>query len=75
MAVERAENKTERMRARAGAIDALAAEGVLDDPTLPSDSLDAELRKISTSQSVETELAAMKRQLGPGSQPQLRSGS
>ncbi len=75
MAMERAENKTEQMRARASAIDALAAEGVLDDPTRPSDTLDTELRKISTSQSVETELEAMKRQLGPGAQKQLGSGS
>ena len=75
MAVERAENKTEQMRARAGAIDALAAEGVLDDPTRPSDTLDAQLQKISADKSVEADLEAMKRQLGPGSQPQLRSGS
>ena len=75
MAVERAENKTEQMRARASAIDALAAEGVLDDPTRPSDTLEAELQKISSSQNVDAELEAMKHQLPPGTQKQLGSGS
>ena len=75
MSVERAENKTEQLRARASAIDALAADGVLDDPTRPSDTLERELQKLSVAQGVDAELEAMKRQLGPGSERQLESGS
>ena len=75
LAVERAENKTDQLRARASAIDTLAAEGVLDDPTRSSDSLEAELQKLTAAQGVDAELEAMKRQLGPGSQGQLGSGS
>ncbi|CAI8019213.1 Protein sll0617 [Geodia barretti] len=60
MAVQRAENKTDQMRAKAGAIDELVASGVLDDITGPRDDIDRELAQISTSSSVEAELAALK---------------
>ena len=60
MAVQRAENKTDQMRAKAGAIDELVASGVLDDITGPQDDIDRELAQISTSSSVEAELAALK---------------
>jgi phage shock protein A len=60
MAVQRAENKTDQMRAKAGAIDELVASGVLDDITGPKDDIDRELAQISSSSSVEAELAALK---------------
>jgi phage shock protein A len=60
LAVQRAENKTDQMRAKAGAIDELVATGVLDDITGPQDDIDRELSQISISQSVEDELAALK---------------
>ena len=60
MAVQRAENKTDQMRAKAGAIDELVASGVLDDITGPRDDIDRELAQISASSSVEAELAALK---------------
>ena len=60
MAVQRAENKTDQMRAKAGAIDELVASGVLDDITGPRDDIDRELAQISSSSSVEAELAALK---------------
>ena len=61
LAVERAESKTESMRARASAIDELASTGVLDDITGPGkDDITRELEKMSVSSSAETELAALK---------------
>ena len=60
LAVQRAENKTDQMRAKAGAIDELVASGVLDDITGPQDDIERELAKISTSSTVEAELAALK---------------
>lgn len=61
LAVERAEHKTESMKARAGAIDELAEAGVLNDSLGGGqDDIDRELSKISASASVESELAALK---------------
>ncbi len=60
LAVQRAENKTDQMRAKAGAIDELVESGVLDDITGPRDDIDRELAQISTSGTVEAELAALK---------------
>ena len=74
LAVERAENKTEQMRARAGAIDELVSAGVLDDFTGPQDGLTRELEALTSAQNVEDELRALKsgrsseeRMLPPGS--------
>ena len=60
LAVQRAENKTDQMRAKAGAIDELVESGVLDDITGPQDDIERELAKISASSTVEAELAALK---------------
>ena len=60
LAVQRAENKTDQMRAKAGAIDELVATGVLDDITGPQDDIERELAQITTSGSIEAELAALK---------------
>jgi phage shock protein A len=70
-AIQRAEDKTAQMQARAGAVDELIASGVLDDQVGggPSDDIGAELEKIGASSSVDTELAAMKSQLGGSSAP------
>lgn len=68
LALERAEAKTERLQARASAIDELVESGVLEDLSLPSgDVVERELRQIGAAQKVEEELEALKRQLGPGS--------
>jgi len=76
LALERAEDKTERLQARASAIDQLVESGVLEDLSLPSgDTVERELAKIGAAQAVDEELAAMKRQLGaPEPQRQLGSG-
>jgi phage shock protein A len=76
MAIERAENKTETMRARAGAIDELIESGALTDLTDGRDSIDRELEALTASSGVDAELAKMKAELGPGGPPadQLESG-
>ena len=62
LAVERAEDKTQSLRAKAGAIDELAESGVLNlDMALGGgDSLSRELAQISAEQNVESELAALR---------------
>ena len=73
LAIQRAEDKTSQMQARAGAVDELLSSGALDDPLALStgqDSLSRELDAISASSSVETELAALKAALpAPGQGP------
>ncbi|MBI4298779.1 MAG: PspA/IM30 family protein [Chloroflexi bacterium] len=74
MAIDRAQNKTEQMRAKAAAIDELASAGVLEDFTGREDEIGRELAKLSASRSVETELAALKEQSSerkelPGGRP------
>jgi phage shock protein A len=75
MAIQRAEDKTATMQARAGAIDELIASGALDDASgQPSDDIARELDQLTAGQDVESELAAMKSQLGSGSAPQAIEG-
>jgi phage shock protein A len=70
LAMQRAENKVETMRARAGAIDELLESGALDDLSVGGgDVLDRELAEISSQGAVDAELAALKQQLGAGSAP------
>jgi len=73
LAVERAETKTETLKAKAGAIDELVATGVLDDPT-GGDPLDRELKQISASSTVDAELAALMAELPPGDKNSLPEG-
>lgn len=68
MAVERAENKTLEMQARASAVDELIATGVLNDPISDGkDDISAELDRVSAGNDIELELSKMKAQLGTGS--------
>ena len=74
LAIERAENKTENMRARAGAIDELAEAGVLDDPVGGGkDDISRELEKLTSATNVEAELAALKAGTAKKSLPGGRS--
>jgi len=66
LAVERAEMKTERLKAKAGAIDELAAAGVLDDFSGREDSLGRELAKLTAAQNVDVELAHLRASLPSG---------
>lgn len=74
LAVERAENKTEKLKARAGAIDELAEAGVLDDFTDRSDPIGMELAKLTAEANVEDELAALRSSLPSGDKPALKDG-
>jgi phage shock protein A len=68
LAIQRAEDKTAQMQARAGAIDELIASGALDDVTAhgAGDDIARELDSLSSASDVEAELARLK----GGSQPQ-----
>lgn len=74
LAIERAENKTETMRARAGAIDELVELGVLDDHSGSNDPLSRELAQLTSQHNVETELAAMRGELSIEAPSQSSSG-
>ena len=73
LAVERAEHKTEDMRAKASAIDELADSGVLDDQLSAGsgDALSRELAQLTSEQNVEDELASLRTSLPSG--PERRS--
>jgi phage shock protein A len=67
LAVQRAEDKTAEMQARAGAVDELLASGALDDVTGTSkDDITLELERMASTSDVELELTRMKAQLEPG---------
>jgi phage shock protein A len=61
-AIQRAEDKTQQMQARAGAIDELIASGVLDDASSVNrgDDIARELEAMSSQSEVEAELARLK---------------
>ncbi|HET8559268.1 MAG TPA: PspA/IM30 family protein [Marmoricola sp.] len=66
MAIQRAEDKTASMQARAGAIDELIASGALEDVTAaPGDDIARELESMSSQSDVESELAALKGSTAP----------
>ncbi len=65
LAVQRAETRTERMRAKAGAIEELAAAGVLEGIYGGQDDIERQLSQITAYQNVEDELAALKGPMSP----------
>lgn len=68
-ALGRAEEKTDRMQARASALDALIASGSLSLPAGTTDPVEAELRKLASSRAVDEELLALKAQVGQSELP------
>ena len=68
-AIQRAEDKTAQMQARAGAIDELLASGALDDVSSsgPNDDISRELDAMSSQADVEAQLAALKASQAPQS--------
>jgi phage shock protein A len=79
LAIQRAEDKTEQMRARAGAVEELEAAGTFDDITqlgAGQDDIDRELAQMGSGAQVDDELAKMKAELGTGGgdSPQLEQG-
>ena len=70
MAIERAEDKTAQLQARAGAIDELLASGALDSPVSGGqDDISLELQQMASGSDVDTELAALKAEISGGTAP------
>ncbi|MEA2386736.1 MAG: phage shock protein [Thermoleophilaceae bacterium] len=70
LAMQRAQDKTEGMRARANAMEELEASGAFDDNltlTAGQDDIDRQLHELTTGSQVEDELAKIKAELGAGS--------
>jgi phage shock protein A len=76
LAIQRAEDKTEQMKARAGAIDELMASGALEDMVSgPRDDIQAELDRMGAGHDVDRELERLKGELGQGSAPRQIEGA
>ncbi len=74
LAIERAEEKTARLKARAEAIDELMAAGALPDYLTGRDVVDRELGQAQLQAGVEAELARLKAELQSGQRPALKEG-
>jgi phage shock protein A len=79
LAMQRAEDKTETMRARASAVEELEAAGAFDDITQlgsGQDDLDRQLGELTSGAQVDDELSKMKAELGSGGgdSPALEQG-
>ena len=79
LAMQRALDKTENMKARADAVQELEAAGTFDDLTQlgsGEDDIDRQLKALSSTSEVDSELAKMKAELGQGGQaPAIGGGS
>ena len=72
LAMQRAEDKVETMKARADAVSELEAAGTFEDLTAlggGEDDIDKQLRELSTTSVVDDELAKMKAEIGSGAPP------
>src|SRR4051794_5770308 len=70
LAMQRAMDKTEQMKARAGAVEELEAAGTFEDLTAlgpGDDDIDRQLKELTSDSAVDSELAKMKAELGSGS--------
>ena len=70
LAMQRAVDKTENMKARADAVSELEAAGTFDDITAlgsGEDDIDRQLKQLSSQPEVDDELAKMKGEVGVGS--------
>ncbi len=76
MAIQRAEDKTAQMQARAGAIDELLASGALEDVSgTPRDDIQAELDQMRSGGDIELELKRLKGEISPGGAPRELEGA
>ncbi len=67
LAIQRAEDKTAQLQARAGAVDELIASGALEDVTSePGGDIQRQLDQLTAGASVDAELARLKAELGSG---------
>ncbi len=72
LAMQRAVDKTEDMKARASAVDELEKAGTFEDVTqldAGQDDIDRQLSQLSTTSAVDDELAKMKHELDPADKP------
>jgi phage shock protein A len=71
-AIQRAQEKTEEMQARASAMDELIASGTLEDFTSGDQTqLDRELAALTSKSKVDDELEKMKAEIGSGSKKEI----
>jgi phage shock protein A len=76
MAVQRAQDKTAQMQARAGALDELMASGALDDVTgPPRDDIQAELDRMRGGHDVDLELERLKGEIAAPQARQIEGGA
>jgi phage shock protein A len=75
LAMQRAEDKVAIMRSRAGALDELMASGALDDASMASDRLQADLDRAMAAPAVEAELARIKGELSGSTTTAKQLGS
>jgi phage shock protein A len=81
LAMQRAQDKTENMRARANAMEELEAAGTFDDNLMlggGQDDIDRELSQLTSGTNVDDELQKMKAELGAGTEeakPALQEGA
>jgi phage shock protein A len=77
LAVQRAQDKTDQMQARAGALDELLDSGVLEDATLPGgrDDIQSQLDALTAGHDVDDELARIKAQLPASASPAAIEGA
>jgi phage shock protein A len=68
LAIQRAQDKTEQMQARAAAVDELVESGTLEDYTSSGTQLDRELAQVSAQSQVDADLARLKGELASGGQ-------
>ncbi len=76
LAIQRAEDKTAQMQARAGAIDELLASGALEDHVGGTqDAIQMELDRIGAGSDIDAELARMKGELSANAPRQIEANS
>lgn len=71
LAIQRAQDKTEQMQARAQALDELESTGALPDLSGGENDIDQQLNQLSVQSDVDKQLADMKAQLGQSEQKTL----
>ncbi|MGZ4251503.1 MAG: PspA/IM30 family protein [Solirubrobacteraceae bacterium] len=72
LAMQRALDKTETMKARASAVEELEAAGTFEDLTAlapAQDDVDRQLEQLGASKAIDEEFARLKAELGPATQP------
>jgi len=76
MAIQRAQDKTDQMKARAAAVEELVATGAIDDLSAPgTNDLDRQIAALTASSQVDTELARLRGEIeAPAAPAELESG-